>query len=76
MKRIIVALILAGLLALATAVPAFAIVDPVTPICTGEGASGGDAGGAAAELVVKDNQSKGPPFPAQGQTKSGTNACP
>ena len=80
MKRIIVALILAGLLALATAVPAFAIVDPATPIgCTGtsvpaKGASGGSAGGADSIGNPGFANAPGPVFPAKG----GANAavCP
>ena len=75
MRRLLLAMFLVVVISLATVVPAFAIVDPVTPICDGEAASNGAAGGAAADSNPSASP-VGPPFPAKGLTNSGTNACP
>ena len=80
MRRLFIVLFVVIALTLATVAPALAIVDPVAPICTGEGASGGAAGGAAAVGVVKSGgageASNGPPFPAKGTANSDGHACP
>ncbi len=73
MRKLTLALLLAALILAFAVVPAFAIVDPVTPVgCEGssnpaKGASSGNARGAPAGPVVSGNDSPGPPFPAQGQ---------
>ena len=76
MKRLTLAILLAAILLVMTVFPAFAIVHPVAPICTGVANSNGAAGGAAAFPATSGNASNGPPFPAQGSANSGTNACP
>ena len=75
MRKLTLALILAALILAFAVVPAFAVVDPRAPICTGEAASEGAAGGAASG-GNSTGSPVGPPFPAQGLDKSGTNACP
>ena len=68
------ALALAIVLLAFTVVPAFAIVDTVTPICTGEAASNEAAGGKASG-ANSTGSPVGPPFPAQGGARSGDHAC-
>jgi len=75
MKRTMLIVVLVMLIALFAVVPAFAIVDPVTPICQGN-ASSGEAAGGAASGGNSAGSPVGPAFPAQGLAKSGTNACP
>ena len=72
MRKLTLALLLTALILAFAVVPAFAIVDPVTPVgCEGsevpaKANSGGNAGGAPAIPAVAGNDSPGPVFPAQG----------
>ena len=73
MKRIIVALILAGLLALATAVPAFAFVHVTIPVedCANAG-SGGNAGNNSTAGTAVTDAGLSPPL---GGSKTTPDPC-
>ena len=76
MRKLVITLILASVLTVATIAPAFAIVDNVTPICTGETASGEAAGGQSAlgHVNNSDQGDQSPPMPARGEANSDDNS--
>ena len=76
MRKFTLALLLAALLLATIVVPAFAIINPGVPQCTGEDASDGkaagdDPGGNAGGAITDKNPVKNPPIPGpQGAEKS------